>query len=68
MKFNEFYCKFFYILRKILYLLFNFFVIVNKVLKNEILEKNLRLLKKDEICGKVFMKKKLLYYLLLFFK
>lgn len=48
--------------------MFNFFVIVNKVLKNEILEKNLGLLKKDEICGKVFMKKKLLYYLLLFFK
>lgn len=42
--------------------MFNFFVIVNKVLKNEILEKNLGLLKKDEICGRVFMKKN--YYII----
>lgn len=34
----------------------NSFVKVNKVLKNETLEKNLGPLKKDEICGKVFMK------------
>lgn len=40
----------------------NSFVIVNKVLKNETLEKNLGPLKKDEICGKVFMKKN--YYII----
>lgn len=38
----------------------NSFVKVNKVLKNETLEKNLGPLKRDEICGKVFMKKKII--------
>lgn len=42
----------------------NTFVIINKVLKNETLGP----LKKDEICGKVFMKKKKLHHLLLSFK
>lgn len=60
--------NFFYILRKISHPMPNSFVIVNKVLKNETLEKNLGPLKKDEICGKVFMKKKLLHHLLLSFK
>lgn len=38
----------------------NSFVKVNKVLKNETLEKNLGPLKKDEICGKVIYEKKII--------
>lgn len=67
MKFNEFYCKFFYILRKISYSMFNFFVIVNKVLKNEILEKNLGLLKKGwNMWESIYEKKIIILFVVIF--